>query len=249
MEKRRDHLIARDKKNTAFASAKRLFAYQDYEGCLEELTRVDSALLTDEIIYLRKQAESNWDRLVTLRTLIHAAFKEDNLHDGLLSQVEAYLKLQREDTEMEKRRDHLIARDKTNTSYSTAKCLFAGQDYEGCLAELAQIDSSMLSDEILSFRQQASRQQVLTSGATSSISLNGKQAISYYCPQCKEPLRNPFEEAGQFDVCPLCKTEFFVPLPKDSPIKQIGPFEWRVVLAIAIPLLCGVLGVLVWLIV
>lgn len=39
----------------------------------------------------------------------------------------------------------------------------------------------------------------------------GTLCVSYLCPNCGEPLRSPFTDAGKPDYCPTCRAQFVVP--------------------------------------
>ena len=41
--------------------------------------------------------------------------------------------------------------------------------------------------------------------------ITGKLLVHYKCPSCKEPLKNPIEQAGATDQCPSCTVSFVVP--------------------------------------
>ena len=93
LHKLADQLNQRDHKLTAtrdeaLAEAKKRLADQDYDGCLEQLNRIDLSLLDADIDGLRETAEANRHHVNALRDTINLAVQSKQLH-GLLPQVQA----------------------------------------------------------------------------------------------------------------------------------------------------------------
>ena len=96
--------IVRDE---SFEKAKRLFAEQDYDGCLDALARIDLSLRNQEINELREVADRNRRYLLMLYREIRVRIKSE-LYDGLLVTVDELLALKSDDTIILNLRDKLI---------------------------------------------------------------------------------------------------------------------------------------------
>lgn len=100
-------------RDESFDKAKRLFAEQNYEGCLDELDRIDESVTNLKTNELRKLADRHKRRLNTLYIEIKERVVSKQL-DGLLVEVNELLSLKSDDTRILKLRDQLIERDSKN---------------------------------------------------------------------------------------------------------------------------------------
>jgi formylglycine-generating enzyme required for sulfatase activity/serine/threonine protein kinase len=142
-------------RETAFAEAQRLFEAHDYEGCLPELAKIDSSMLTKRMRELRQQAETKRDRLKTLRQSIDRSVKAKQF-GGLLAQVEECLSLQsgaadlqKLQTQLRDRRDKRI--QQRDEAYEEAASLLSQGDARGAYRLIGTVKTSDLrsSDEQL----------------------------------------------------------------------------------------------------
>jgi serine/threonine protein kinase/tetratricopeptide (TPR) repeat protein len=138
-------------RDDALQAAQQLLEQKNYEGCLEQLGRINPTLLTSEIKQLRNDAQERLDRLQHLRSAINTAAQSQQWR-GLLPQVEEYLTLQSDDEKMSQLQTRLAVLEKKNTAQIAkvmdkandlrAACRFA----EACKL-LEQIPSHRLTDE------------------------------------------------------------------------------------------------------
>jgi serine/threonine protein kinase/formylglycine-generating enzyme required for sulfatase activity len=120
IKKLKTQLQERDGKLTetrdeAYIAAEQKLLAQDYDGVLEEIARIDESMLRAEITQLRDAAMEKRDRLKALRAAISEGVKTKQLH-GLLKKVDESLSLKSGDTDLEKLRGQLQAREEKNAA-------------------------------------------------------------------------------------------------------------------------------------
>ena len=173
--KLKGQLIDRDEKlqqvkEESLSEARQAFTAQDYLRCLAALDRIDRSAEDGETGRLREDARTADERVreLDLQITQRLATKQ---YDGLLEMVEAYLALQREDTERQQLRTQLLDRkDKQRAQLQlvlqAAEKLRSAGNFDGALAKLQPIPTALRSDEVQAVvsalaELQSSQQQAL----------------------------------------------------------------------------------------
>jgi hypothetical protein len=139
-------------RDESFEKANRLFAQQNYEGCLDELDRIDVSVMNLKSSELRKLADRHKTRLKTLYIWIKERVLSKQL-DGLLVDVNELLSLKSDDSRILKLRDQLIERDSKDREKSEmllVKAISLRDEYHFAEAVvfLGQIDPRFRSKQI-----------------------------------------------------------------------------------------------------
>jgi|GEM_PF-3541778 len=102
-------------RDESFDKAKKLFAEQNYEGCVNELNRIDLSVINEEIVTLLKRADRNNERVEALYSEIRQRIKTNQI-DGLLLKVNELVTLKSDDKHILNLQEQLVERENAQES-------------------------------------------------------------------------------------------------------------------------------------
>jgi serine/threonine protein kinase len=151
----RNQLLERNHKlkmirDEAFKKGKVLFLNQDYEGCINELKRIDLSVMNEEIDKLQELADRNKARVEALYSEIRQRIKTKQLA-GLLLEVNELITLKSDDKHILKLQEQLTERDLKNSRkaqlLSKAQALKAACQFRSAVELLNNMPENQVSDE------------------------------------------------------------------------------------------------------
>ena len=136
-------------RDESFDKAKQLFDEQDYEGCVNELNRIDLSVTNEEIVTLLKRADRNNERVEALYSEIHQRIKTKQI-DGLLLKVNELVALKSDDKHILNLQEQLVERESAQESELANKQELAINCIEECIIRLDYIEAM---EEIVSAKE------------------------------------------------------------------------------------------------
>ena len=139
-------------RDEAVQSAQQFLQQHNYEGCLEQLRRINSTLMTSQIERLRDDARDRLENANRLDKLIQQRVADKQL-DGLAEQVNALLKLTPEREDLLKLQDELAERQRKlelvrDDAVESAQQFLRQQNYKSCLQQLDRINPTLRTQNI-----------------------------------------------------------------------------------------------------